>query len=147
MRQQGRNDQSSNQRQRAWAANRSGNSNSSEIWLSSAMAHQSVRVRFHIIRHTRIKNVVKYQSCMLSTLQIIWKQTVALSRMMRFVERYSALISVHLSYRSTECGEVHTSPVADTSAAASGLLGSSLPSVGFWRCGSLNSSASSFAAE
>ena len=33
-------------------------------------------VRFHIIRNARIENVGKYQSCMLSNLRIIWKQTV-----------------------------------------------------------------------
>ena len=35
-----------------------------------------VRVRFHIIRNARIKTVCKYQSCMVSKLRIIWKQTV-----------------------------------------------------------------------
>ena len=35
-----------------------------------------VRVRFHIIRNARIENVGKYQSCMVSKLRIIWKQTV-----------------------------------------------------------------------
>ena len=36
-----------------------------------------IRVRFHIIRNACIQNVVKYQSCMVSKLRIIWKQTVA----------------------------------------------------------------------
>ena len=36
-----------------------------------------LRVRFHIIRKVRIENVGKYQSCMVSKLRIIWKQTVA----------------------------------------------------------------------
>ena len=35
-----------------------------------------VRVRFHIIRNARIYNVFQYQSCMVSKLRIIWKQTV-----------------------------------------------------------------------
>ena len=35
-----------------------------------------VRVRFHIIRNARIENVGKSQSCMVSKLRIIWKQTV-----------------------------------------------------------------------
>ena len=35
-----------------------------------------VRVRFQIIGHARIKNVGKYQSCMVSKLPVIWKQTV-----------------------------------------------------------------------
>ena len=35
-----------------------------------------LRVRFHIIRNARIENVGKYQSCMVSKLRIIWKQTV-----------------------------------------------------------------------
>ena len=36
---------------------------------------QDVRVRFHIIRNERIENVGKSQSCMVSKLRIIWKQT------------------------------------------------------------------------
>ena len=36
----------------------------------------AVRVRFHIIRNARIDNVGKSQSCMVSKLRIIWKQTV-----------------------------------------------------------------------
>ena len=36
-----------------------------------------LRVRFHNIRNVRIENVGKYQSCMVSKLRIIWKQTVA----------------------------------------------------------------------
>ena len=36
----------------------------------------AIRVRFHIIRTARIENVGKYQSCMVSKLRIIWKQTV-----------------------------------------------------------------------
>ena len=35
-----------------------------------------IRVRFHIIRDARIENVGKSQSCMVSKLRIIWKQTV-----------------------------------------------------------------------
>ena len=35
-----------------------------------------IRVRFHIIRNACIENVGKSQSCMLSKLRIIWKQTV-----------------------------------------------------------------------
>ena len=35
-----------------------------------------VRVRFQIIRNARIENLGKYQSCMVSKLRIIWKQTV-----------------------------------------------------------------------
>ena len=33
-------------------------------------------MRFHIIRNARIENVGKSQSCMVSKLRIIWKQTV-----------------------------------------------------------------------
>ena len=33
-------------------------------------------MRFHIIRNARIDNVGKYQSCMVSKVRIIWKQTV-----------------------------------------------------------------------
>ena len=36
----------------------------------------NIRVRFHIIRNARIENVGKSQSCMVSELPIIWKQTV-----------------------------------------------------------------------
>ena len=35
-----------------------------------------IRVRFHIIRNACIENVGKSQSCMVSKLRIIWKQTV-----------------------------------------------------------------------
>ena len=35
-----------------------------------------VRVRFHIIRNARIETVGKSQSCMVSKVRIIWKQTV-----------------------------------------------------------------------
>ena len=35
-----------------------------------------VRVRFQIIRNARIENVGESQSCMVSKLRIIWKQTV-----------------------------------------------------------------------
>ena len=35
-----------------------------------------LRVRLHIIRNERIENVVKSQSCMVSKLRIICKQTV-----------------------------------------------------------------------
>ena len=35
-----------------------------------------LRVRFHIIGNLRIENVGKSQSCMVSKLRIIWKQTV-----------------------------------------------------------------------
>ena len=45
------------------------------IMLSSG--EQKIRVRFHIFRNARIKTVCKYQSCMVSKLRIIWKQTVA----------------------------------------------------------------------
>ena len=37
---------------------------------------ERLRVRFHIIRTARIKTVGKYQSCMVSKLPMIWKQTV-----------------------------------------------------------------------
>ena len=36
----------------------------------------AVRVRFHIIRNACIQTVGNYQSCMVSKLRIIWKQTV-----------------------------------------------------------------------
>ena len=34
-------------------------------------------MRFHIIRNARIENVGKSQSCMVSKVRIIWKQTVS----------------------------------------------------------------------
>ena len=40
------------------------------------MPARMLPVCFHIIRNVRIENVGKYQSCMVSKLQIIWKQTV-----------------------------------------------------------------------
>ena len=42
------------------------------------VSHTTLRVHFHIIRNARIENVGKYQSCMVSKLRIIWKQTVPL---------------------------------------------------------------------
>ena len=49
-----------------------------EIVIEGFFAHKTamVRVRFHIIRNARIENVGKSQSCMVSKLRIIWKQTV-----------------------------------------------------------------------
>ena len=41
-----------------------------------AAAHAYIRVRFQIIGNDRIKNVGKSQSCVVSKLPIIWKQTV-----------------------------------------------------------------------
>ena len=43
----------------------------------SAALSSELRVRFQIIGNARIKNVGKSQSCMVSKLPIIWKQTVA----------------------------------------------------------------------
>ena len=37
---------------------------------------EELRVCFQIIRNARIENVGKFQSCMVSKLRIIWKQTV-----------------------------------------------------------------------
>ena len=48
--------------------------------LTEAQVNSSrsfLRVRFQIIGNARIKNVCKSQSCMVSKLRIIWKQTVA----------------------------------------------------------------------
>ena len=42
----------------------------------AAAAVWTVRVRFHIIRNARIENVGESQSCMVSKVRIIWKQTV-----------------------------------------------------------------------
>ena len=39
-------------------------------------AVQQLRVRFHIFGNARIDNVGKSQTCMVSKLRIIWKQTV-----------------------------------------------------------------------
>ena len=36
----------------------------------------NLRVRFHIIRNARIENVGTSQSCMVSKVRIVWKQTV-----------------------------------------------------------------------
>ena len=46
------------------------------VRASRGMPIVGVRVRFHIIRNARIENVGKSQSCMVSKLPIIWKQTV-----------------------------------------------------------------------
>ena len=61
-----------------------------EIQQASEWGSGSVRVRFHIIRNARIYNVFKYQSCMVSKLRIISRQTV--------------LVGVALSgYRAASC--------------------------------------------
>ena len=74
---------------------------------SSPCAHGStcresgtiIRVRVHIIRNARLENVGKSQSCMVSNLRIIWKQTV--EQMIRcFFIRRSFII--------------HSSPPADS---------------------------------
>ena len=46
-----------------------------DMWLQH-LAPAAIGVRFHIIRNARIENVGKYQSCMVSKLRMIWKQTV-----------------------------------------------------------------------
>ena len=46
--------------------------------LTKRVAMEDVRVRLHIIRNVRIENSGKYQSCMVSKLRIICKQTEAL---------------------------------------------------------------------
>ena len=40
------------------------------------LLHVLLRVRFQIIGNARIENVGKYQSCIVSKLPMIWKQTV-----------------------------------------------------------------------
>ena len=42
----------------------------------AGLSDRQLRVRFHIIRNAQIENVGKSQSCMVSKLRIIWKQTV-----------------------------------------------------------------------
>ena len=47
------------------------------LYLNSQLSvRQLLRVRLKIIRNARIENVGKYQSCMVSKLRIICKQTV-----------------------------------------------------------------------
>ena len=50
------------------------------LHMRDAHAHDRLRVRFQIIGNACIKNVGKSQSCMVSKLPIIWKQTVILFR-------------------------------------------------------------------
>ena len=45
-------------------------------WLRSGSKTRAVRVRFQIICNARIEYVGKSQSCMVSKIRIIWKQTV-----------------------------------------------------------------------
>ena len=60
-----------------------------------------VRVRFQIIGNERIKNVGKSQSCMVSKLPIIWKQTVVdLSRQRK---RRGALPGTHWLHDLPRC--------------------------------------------
>ena len=48
------------------------------------LAHlDSLRVRFQIIRNARIDNVGESQTCMVSKLRIIWKQTVGSRALLR----------------------------------------------------------------
>ena len=47
-----------------------------ETESTAEQTEQGVPVRFHIIRNARIENVGQSQSCMVSKLRIIWKQTV-----------------------------------------------------------------------
>ena len=49
------------------------------VKFSQAANAVALRVRFHIIVNARIKNLCKYQLCMVSKFPIIWKQTVDLS--------------------------------------------------------------------
>ena len=55
-------------------------SSACNIGCDAAVERACVRVRFHIIRNARIENVGKSQSCMVSKLRIIWKQTVDRTR-------------------------------------------------------------------
>ena len=55
--------------------------------------------RFHIIRNACIDNVGKYQSCMVSKLRIIWKQTVPAASRSRAA--FSAISSAVLLRRSS----------------------------------------------
>ena len=54
-----------------------------------------LRVRLHIIRNERIENVGKSQSCMVSKLRIICKQTVA-------VAKHSVLTAFNNLYDGTQ---------------------------------------------
>eukprot|EP01048_Picozoa_sp_COSAG05_P007208 COSAG05_NODE_502_length_9214_cov_3.816676_9_plen_106_part_00 len=54
-------------------------------------------MRFHIIRNARIENVGKSQSCMVSKLRFMWKQTVSRRTAARGVDFVSRL-------RDSECG-------------------------------------------
>ena len=49
---------------------------STAVLHPSSSSSSSLRVRFQIIGNTHIENVGKYQSCMVSKLPIMWKQTV-----------------------------------------------------------------------
>ena len=59
-----------------------------------------LRVRFHIIRNACIENVGKSQSCMVSKVRMIWKQTVAGARGQQARELSQVeeeLVSIHSS--------------------------------------------------
>ena len=62
----------------------------------------NVRVRFQIIGNACIEYVGKSQSCMVSKLRIIWKQTVDLVAVAVGRGRHPALMSVPLSRKMAE---------------------------------------------
>ena len=70
-----------------------------------------VRVRFQIIGHARIKNVGKYQSCMVSKLPVIWKQTVRVDIIgharIRYVGKYSVMHGLKWPIISTRTVYLH----------------------------------------
>ena len=65
--------------------------------LVSRLSVPLLRVRFHIIRNARIENVGKSQSCIVSKLRIIRKQTVG--------HHYRICTSTHLALQDVEVGK------------------------------------------
>ena len=61
-----------------------------------------IRVCFQIIGNLRIKNVGKYQSCMVSKLPIIWKQTV---RILTFVSCIPFILLISRCHSTQYCDD------------------------------------------
>ena len=58
-----------------WAAGATAARHCHAVYQQRERANPNIPVRFHIIGNARIKNVGKYQSCMVSKLPSIWMET------------------------------------------------------------------------
>ena len=72
--------------------------------IEGEMRGEGIRVRFQLIGNACIKNVGKYQSCMVSQLPIIWKQTVVLTASIDISCKASVISSTTWSGVTPDCG-------------------------------------------